>query len=105
MHPEEGNPPSLRILLPFGVVIAAADVFLWMLLGFACSTYDNLRGGQARLCNHNDPQLRIHLPLLGAAVVLFSVYAARRYRRNWIFLLGALFALAAGAYIYGVADS
>ena len=105
MHPEERNPPSLRILLPFGLVIAAADLFFWMLLGFMCGAYDNIEGAQARLCNHNDPQLRIHLPLLGAAVVLLSIYAARRYRRSWIFCAGALFALAAGAYLWAVINS
>lgn len=104
MEANKGTSPRLWLLLAIGLPIAIADVLLWMLLGFACATFDNIQGEQARLCNHNDPQMRIHLPLVGAAAVLLSIYGARHYRRTWIFVLGVLIALATGIYIYDVAN-
>jgi hypothetical protein len=86
-------------MLLVGVSLALADVLLWALIGFECATFENLEGARARLCNHNDPQTRLWLPVLGALIVLVSIYAARRAHRGWVFALGAFIAAGTGGYI------
>lgn len=105
MEPTKRHVLGLRIMLPIGLGLAAANMLLWLYLGLVCSFSDDPSAGAARLCNHGHPQARINLPVLGAVAMLLSLYLSRRYRRNWIFVVGGLVALTTGVYIYAVAHS
>jgi xanthine/uracil permease len=105
MELEKRSTPRLWIMLSIGLPLALAYVLVWVLIAFGCPAYENLEGNHARMCNHSDPQPRIWLPILGAVVVLASIYLARRARRVWIFGLGVLIAVASGLYLYALATS
>ncbi len=93
--------PQLRLwpLLLAGSLLALGDIAIFLAAGISCGISDNVTGRARIFCTQTGSTVVLLLPLLGALVVLICIPIARWLRQLWIFALGALIAIATGAYL------
>jgi hypothetical protein len=95
-----GGAPSIWLMLALALVVVLAAIALWVYASLVCGLGENLSGQTARFCDEHGSDWVIGLPLIGAAIMLASVPAARLAQRAWVFWLGASAALAGATALW-----
>jgi hypothetical protein len=84
------------------LAVLAFDAFTWYVFALLCGIGENFRAPFVELCGRNQPQAQVHLPMLGAAVVVAGVVVATRTRRYRLFGVAIVIGFASAAALWAL---
>ena len=81
-------------------MVLAFDAITWSIFVFSCAAGDTFSDPFVGLCGQNHPQPQVHLPAVGALVVIAGTIGARRLRSYRVFTVAVLVGGASAALLW-----